>query len=423
MPHHHLPLPAVLTVAWLWFIAGCSTSGTTEARLRSLAVEPELPAATTSADPRRHATGGVPEVIPPSRPFRIADFLASAEPSSRPATLAAVIHSRTFESAHLADGSVQLATAFEPNREPGPLPTHGEAAAVSAEPAPLIGEIRDMLAGYLRAFNSHDAAAVAGHWTSKGENLNLDSGEVTAGREAVHEVFADLFQVQSGAALDIDVTSIRPLRSDVALVDGLTTVSSADGAAVTSRFSAVVVREEGRWLLESVREAASATAEQPRRPLDELAWLVGFWEDVGEGVTAGTRCDWTPGKGFLLRNHVVSPDKAPAELPQSGDEQIPGLLPVGAVAKGELTELIGWDPDRREIRSWIFTADGRFAEGAWQREGDGWTVLVAGRGADAGSEVRCRLLPDGPDGLVVQCDGEGLEGLLPPACGFARTAR
>lgn len=395
-------------------LAGCSSGSRTETRLRSLAVEPELPAATTSACPLQ-PIGGVPDVIPPPRPFRAADLLAADELSVGPATLAATVDPLPPEPRDLP-GLVAPVSAIEPVEEPAPLPA-------ASEDVPSRAAIRAMFDDYQAAFNRHDAAALVAHWTADGESRNLDTGERTEGREAVHGVFETLFESDARADLDVDITSIRPVRADVAVVDGLTRIGSASGASVSSRFTAVVVQEEGRWLLESMREAAVEAAAPPPRPLDELAWLVGFWEDDAEGLTAGGRCDWTTGRGFLVRQHTVTPDSGPRPLPKAGDEGVPALLPVGSATRTELTELIGWDPDRQEIRSWLFTADGRFAEATWQRAGEGWSILVEGQGSDAGREARCTLLQDGPDRLVIQCDGGGIEGLMPPACSFLRTAR
>jgi hypothetical protein len=158
----------------------------------------------------------------------------------------------------------------------------------------------------------------------------------------------------------------------------------------------------------------------PRRPLEELDWLVGSWEDDGAGVTASTRCAWSPGRGFLVRSHVITPDAAPR--PENGDDRIPALLPTADTKARELTEIIGWDPDRDAIRSWIFAADGRFAEGTWERSGAGWTVRVEGRGRDEGAVASCTIEP-ADDGLTIRCDADRLAPLLPPACGFTRTAR
>jgi uncharacterized protein (TIGR02246 family) len=286
-------------------------------------------------------------------------------------------------------------------------------------PAGLQAELETMLGEYLRDFNRHDTVAVASHWTEQGENLDLDSGETTAGREAVREVFAALFNQDADAAIDIDVQSIRQVRRDVAVVDGTSTVRFGDGARAGSRFSAVMVRQDGRWMLDSVRESARSDISGDERPLDQLAWLLGTWEDPRPGMAASTKCFWSAGRAFLIRTHAVS------GLAAAGDSSasIPALLPEAEAAEREVTEIIGWDPDSQVIRSWVFTSAGRFAEGTWSREADGWTVKLEGHGRDAGRTATCTLTAEGADGLVLRCEGEGLEGLLPPACGYARTAR
>jgi len=85
--------------------------------------------------------------------------------------------------------------------------------------------------------------------------------------------------------------------------------------------------------------------------------------------------------------------------------------------------MIGWDPERQVIRAWLFAADGRFAEATWSRSETGWLVRIEGQGGDAGRTATLSLEPDGPDGFTLRCEGEGLEGLCPPACSFSRTAR
>jgi len=119
---------------------------------------------------------------------------------------------------------------------------------------------------------------------------------VTVGRDAVHDVFAALFQHDESATIDIEVKGIRTLRDDVAVVDGVSLISFADGTPASSRFSAVVVKEDGRWVLESVREAALPSPATAASPLDDLAWLVGAWEDVDAGVAASTHCTWSSGR-------------------------------------------------------------------------------------------------------------------------------
>ncbi len=291
---------------------------------------------------------------------------------------------------------------------------------------PDIAGINHMMRSYLQAFNRHDPAALAAHWSKTGENVDIDSGETTAGREAVQEVFAALFEQDAGAAIDIDVASIRCLRDDVAVVDGVSRISFTDAPPSNSRFSAVLVREDGNWVLDTVREsngmlqhAESETARHaPSRPLDELAWLVGAWEDVSEGVTASTHCFWSTNKAFLIRTHAISSDAVQEQRPLPGDSRIPGLLPAGTTGSREITEIIGWDQDRGQIRSWLFNSDGRFAEGSWSREGTSWTV----RFDDAAGDCLCTLTRVGPDEMSCRCDSDRFADIVPPACDSVRTA-
>jgi uncharacterized protein (TIGR02246 family) len=426
----------VLHVAWEGFVrtarraavvpcvlalAGCSSAvDPRSVGGRMPAAEPELVTATTSANPasddqRQRTIRPVPEVVSKPRPFRLP---------------APIVASPTGVSPTAASASPAVVPGAAPGlvdvgRDAGPL-----TAAASPEPprapAPAEREIRDMLRGYLRAFNQHDAAALAAHWSPAGESVDLDSGEVTSGRDAVRDVFAALFSEDDAATIDIDVTSIRQVRDDVAVVDGVTRVDFTDGLPAGSRFSAVVVREGGRWLLDSVREAAQPQAVRAAgRPLDDLAWLAGAWEDSGPGVTAGTQCFWSAGRAFLVRTHSVKPDAAAEPRARAAVAGAPALLPPGDASARELTEIIGWDADRRAIRSWLFTSAGRFAEATWTRAADGrsWTVRVEGRGRDEGTACTCTVAADGADGLVMTCDSDALAGLLPPACGFVRTAR
>lgn len=382
---------------------------------RAPAKDVELPVATMSVGSVATERGSespqrlkrqIPYVISRPRPFRVADTVASAPVTDGPATML-VGHTALI------------------GRSPSSSSAVSKPPLALGDGSPGVAEIRTMLREYLRAFNRHDVAALAAHWSDTGESLDLDSGEVTAsGREAVRGVFAALFEQDPSTAIDIDVHSVRLLRDDVAVIDGVSLLSFTDGAPAGSRFSAVVVRKDDRWVLENLREAARPVQDAATvRPLDELGWLVGSWEDCGDGLTAGTRCAWTGGRGFLIRSHVVAADNAAELPPASGDDRVPGLLPAADAPAREITEIVGWDPDRDTIRSWIFSSDGRFAEGTWRRSGDTWTIHVEGRGRDEGCEAVCTLSRDGAEGFTMQCVTDRLANLLPPACGFTRTAR
>lgn len=401
--------PSILTA----MLAGCSTRPVeTGMSARAVGVPVATAAApsrspTAVAAPRpasvaapatvaRRPARPIPEVIAKAKRFSVAVVESAPDASAAVATSAAT--------AHTAGGH------FAPRRIEHE--TDGHAADVAG--------IGGMIRSYLQAFNRHDATSLAAHWSPVGENLDLDSGETTSGREAVREVFAALFEEDAGATIGIDLKSIRPLRDDVAVVDGVSRITFTDGTASSSRFSAVVVRQAGKWMLDTVREASVPLQAAATSPLDDLAWLLGSWEDVSDGVTASTHCFWSANRSFLVRSHVVTDGPALAPRPLPGDDRIPGLLPPGGGGSREITEIIGWDPDRRQIRSWLFTSGGRFAEGSWSREGDAWTVQL-----DAGTAGDCvyTLSRLGADDLSCRCSVDGLGEIMPPACDFVRTAR
>jgi len=386
-------------------LGGCGSPRIEEGRV-------DLPArATASADPRQRTIRPIPDVTTKPRPFRLPDVVG-AVPSLEPATMDRKIAPPVI--AQVAATRVEKCG----NEPPRTLPAE----------TPAVAEVTAMIRDYLQAFNRHDSAALAAHWSEHGENVDLDSGETTRGRAAVEQVFSTLFEEDAAATVDIEIESVRGLRDDVAVVDGLTRISFSEPAGRRgSRFSAVVVKEDGRWMLESVREAAVPQPADAGRPLDDLQWLVGSWEDVGEGLTAGTTCSWSAGRSFLIRNHVVTADAVGLARVPAGDTSIPDLLPPGSGGSREISEIIGWDPERRQIRSWLFTSEGRFAEGWWTREGDRYRVRLEGRGAD--ESAACTYLLDriGSDELSIRCEPGGsadpLADLMPPACGFVRISR
>lgn len=401
--------PVLVTVAAL--AAGCS----------SRHVDPEPPArVTASADPVRRTIRPIPEVIAKPRPFRLPDSLGSVADASvhgHPVTMRPEVAVATLPVASADERAAPAALELPP--------ATGFAPSSDSAAVPAVAEIRDMMRDYLRAFNRHDPAALAAHWSESGENVDLDSGQTTRGRPAVEEIFSALFQEDADATIDIDITTIRPVREDVAVVDGVSLISFTDEVPVGSRFTAVVAKQDGRWMLESVREAAVPLPAIPGpAPLEQLSWLVGFWEDVGADVAAGTHAFWSADKAFLIRSHVVTREETaePAAETAAADG-IPALLTVAPAGICEITEIVGWDPERKQLRSWLFSSAGRFAEGMWSREGDSWRVCLTGGGADATAECVYTLSRVGPDEIAVRGDAGRLTGLMPPAADFVRTAR
>jgi hypothetical protein len=137
---------------------------------------------------------------------------------------------------------------------------------------------------------------------------------------------------------------------------------------------------------------------------------------------ASTRCFWSAGRAFLIRNHAVTTGVADRG-PVAGRDDIPGLLATADPVEREVTEIIGWDPESQAIRSWVFTSAGTFAEGIWTREADGWKVRIEGRGSDAGQTTEWLITRRGDDEFAVRGNRSGFAAHLMPVSDFVRTDR
>src|SRR5262249_8848896 len=110
---------------------------------------------------------------------------------------------------------------------------------------------------FISAFNKGDAKATAGFWTQDADYVD-QVGHHFKGRAAIEKLYEKVFADNKGAKLSITITSHRLLTSDVALEDGITEVTPADGGPPTAaQFSAVLVNKEGVWYLASVRDSVA----------------------------------------------------------------------------------------------------------------------------------------------------------------------
>src|SRR5262249_4435908 len=110
---------------------------------------------------------------------------------------------------------------------------------------------------FLAAFHKGDAKAVAAFWTPDGDYVD-QSGRHFKGRAAIEKLYARVFAAQKGATPTAHAPPARLVTPDVALEDGLTEVTPAGGGPPSvAAFSAVLVKKDGVWYFESVRDAVA----------------------------------------------------------------------------------------------------------------------------------------------------------------------
>jgi uncharacterized protein (TIGR02246 family) len=257
---------------------------------------------------------------------------------------------------------------------------------------------KERRAVFIAAYDKGDAKAAAAFWTPDATYVDPD-GREHKGRTAIEKMYERVFADNKGAKLAIHVTAFKQLTPDVVLEEGITEVTPAGGGFPTAAaFSAVLVKKDGDWFLQSVRET------EPQPPsnaehLDDLEWLIGDWTGENEkGESGSASYDWAENNDFIVSTFATTLDGVP-------------------VTGG--TQWIGWDAIDKQVRSWSFYSGGGFGEAVWTRDGNKWSLKTTARTA-AGKKVTATNLVTKTDNdhltwqvTRLTVDGESLPDLKP----------
>lgn len=230
---------------------------------------------------------------------------------------------------------------------------------------------------FLAAFNRGDAKAVAGFWTPDGDYFD-QVGRPYKGRAAIEKLYEKVFATQKGGKLAVTVLSARMVSSDVAIEDGLTEVTPADGGPPSvARFSAVLVKKDGVWYFESVRDSVAHPPSNSEF-LEDLEWLIGDWTgEAQKGESARASYSWAENQNFIVNTFATT---------------LNGVPVVGG------TQWIAWDAVDKQIRSWSFFSGGGFSEAVWSKDGAKALIKIRARSADGkqinGTNVLTRIDSD-----------------------------
>jgi uncharacterized protein (TIGR02246 family) len=185
-----------------------------------------------------------------------------------------------------------------------------------------------------------------------------DRGGRTEGREAIERLYTESFAENAGSKLEVRVDVLRFLGPETALESGRAIITPADGegAPEITRFTAIYVKQDGRWLQAAVRDEPAADIPAHER-LKELEWLIGEWVNESHDAVVFTTCKWAHGGSFLDREFTMKIANEP-------------------VLSG--TQRIGWDPLTKQFKTWIFDSEGGHGEGFMTHDGGRWVIKVVG---------------------------------------------
>lgn len=219
-----------------------------------------------------------------------------------------------------------------------------------------LAALRQESQAFVDAFNRADAEGVAGLWAEQGEYTD-ETGRALKGRAAIAKEYREFFAKNSGAKIRLAIDSLKLLSPTAAIEDGRAIIETATGgAASASKYLAVHVKDNGRWLMSTVRDTPDI-APGGAQPLADLEWLIGSWGAEEHGARLESVCRWVAGKSFIERTYVTT-------------------LPGGATQSG--VQIIGWSPQEGQVQSWSFTSDGGHAVGNWRPQERGWMAEMRG---------------------------------------------
>jgi len=214
--------------------------------------------------------------------------------------------------------------------------------------------IRKAIESYVAAYNSGDASAAASHWSRDGLYVTR-TGEQAKGPDKIRPALEKFFSENKGIQVKAELFEVELQSPNRATAQGFAVFTRTGGEKQEVLFTSTEVKEKGTWKIFKVQEEESPVPLATIAKLGELEWLIGDWVDQDEGSSVETTFRWTKDYAFISGTfRVMVEDRVDLEG----------------------TQVIGWDPVAKKIRSWIFDTKAGFGEGEWSREGNTWTVKV-----------------------------------------------
>src|SRR5271166_5554278 len=229
----------------------------------------------------------------------------------------------------------------------------------TVQSSPEYQEAEDQFRKYQQAYDRGDAKTLASFYAEDVDYIDQDGVEVK-GRGEMEKLFIENFQANPGAKIAITIEEVKPLTPHVQVNRGVATVTATSGLTESTRYAAVLAKKNDGWQICQLTETA-APAPSASSHLEALKWLIGIWENKDADQTVETKVEWAGDKNFLVRTFKLK------------DEE----------GETDGWEIVGWDPDRQQIRSWIFDSNGGFGESSWSYDGGNWLIRAS------------NVLPDG----------------------------
>jgi hypothetical protein len=103
--------------------------------------------------------------------------------------------------------------------------------------------------------------------------------------------------------------------------------------------------------------------------------MIGSWHDRDPrpAVEIQTDCAWTKNKNFMTRSFAVA---------------------IGDQVNKSGMQILGWDPNSKQIHSWVFDSDGGFGEGTWTHKENKWLIQNTATLPDGGKATSLNIMTE-----------------------------
>lgn len=234
---------------------------------------------------------------------------------------------------------------------------------------------------FVKAFNAAKVDGVVASFLPKGELID-ENGTCYQGKEELTNVFTKYFEKFPDAKLGIEIESIRIIGDNLAVEEGTRYLSCKEDGKAQVRYVTFRTKGKDGWQIASLREFYDDPAPEPKENLASLGWMVGDWVSESPELAVKLTYRWSEDKNFLLGDFLATKE---------------GIVIMKS------SQRIGWDPLASKPRSWLFDADGGYAEGSWTQVGEGWLIKSQATSPEGTvGSATITIVPDGKDRFTMR---------------------